>query len=129
MNREEVEYYEKTVGQLKGMHEELSALARKKADAPLSPFKLKLVNTLIERIEAVLGEKYRPYDEFAGFNSDDMPTVSDITLILSQYLECAETMRADNVKQYHAMWFWDIGESLDGAGRIRTSAPKKVGIK
>ena len=45
----EVEVLEKLIGQLKGLHAEISQLARKSPNDGLNPFKLKLITKLSRR--------------------------------------------------------------------------------
>jgi hypothetical protein len=66
-------------------------------------------------------------NDFEKFNEDDMPTNSDVTLILSQYLSCMEKLRTDNIVsaghwEGHKLvvsWFWKNT-------KIETSAPLKI---
>ncbi|MFP6747623.1 MAG: hypothetical protein VCD66_08520 [Alphaproteobacteria bacterium] len=69
---------------------EISQLTKKKPDGAVNAFKLKLINKVITSGNFVLGENYRPFSEFSEFDVDDVPTNSDVTLILSQYMRQAE---------------------------------------
>lgn len=126
MNRSEIEKFEKTTAQVLGLWEELSSVAKKKPDAPLSLFKLKLVNNLVEQLNNILGKRYKPFSDFENFDLDEVPTISDATTILGQYLECAETMRSDNIKFHNGVWRWAVDDDLDDLLRIRTAPPKKL---
>ena len=57
-----------------------------------------------------------------------MPSNSDITFILSQYIACAEKLRADNIYLRHDDWYWDIeGVARENQeGQINTPPPKKL---
>jgi hypothetical protein len=128
MNAEdEVEKLEKVIGQLKGAHGEISILAKKSPADSLNVFKLTLINDVIKTSNEVLGEKYKPFEHFDQFETDDFPSNSDVTMILSQYMEEAERYRSDNVVQdSFKRWSYRVnGES----SRIRSGPPSKIGNK
>lgn len=123
MTLEEIDKFEKLQSQLASLHFEVSALSRKSQNDPINKFKLKFVNKAIEDVTAVLGEKYRPFEDFDQFQDDDLPSNSDVTMILGQYLNCMEKLRSDNLSQYHGLWYWKTDE---GVTEIKTSAPDKL---
>ncbi len=124
--KEDVEKLEKVIGQLQGAHSEISILAKKNPSDSVNPFKLKLINKVIETANTVLGEKYKPFDEFEQFDPDDVPSTSDVTMVLSQYMEEAERYRSDNVRYDLPHWFYVIDGRLSS---IRSGPPTKVGKK
>lgn len=122
-DHEELEQFEKLIGQLRGLHEELGLLAKKSPNDAVNAFKLRLINKVIASANRTLGLGYLPFDDFEAFDTDDMPTNSDVTLVLAQYLEESERYRSDNVEQYRGVWWYVVdGERSD----VRTSAPSKV---
>ena len=103
-------------------------------DTPLdaiNTFKLRFVNGSLARCNEFLGQRYRPFSEFEVFSSDEIPSNSDVTFILSQYIACAEELRADNIYQWDGNWYWDIDgvKPEDREGRIATPPPKKLARK
>jgi hypothetical protein len=125
-DKSDVENLEKLVGQLQGLHAEITSLAKKSPNEGVNPFKLKLINEVIASGNEVLGEKYRPFDTFNQFDSDDVPSTSDVAVILSQYIEEAERYRSDNVKFYGGRWFYVLNGDLSGIG---SGPPSKIGRK
>ena len=127
MNTEnDVEKLEKVIGQLKGAHSEVSILAKKSPADSLNAFKLTLINNVIKTSNEVLGEKYKPFEHFDQFEADDLPSNSDGTMILAQYMEESERYRSDNVTQVMGRWYYIVaGESSD----IPSGMPSKVGKK
>ena len=122
-SHEEVEQFEKIVGQLNGLHEEIGLLAKKSPNDALNAFKLRLINKVIESANRILGQQYLPFDDFESFDADDVPSTSDVALVLAQYLEETERYRSDNVEQYGGRWFYLIdGERSD----VVTGVPAKV---
>lgn len=132
MNRSQVNTFEKLSGQLLSVYEEISLLSKKSPNDPVNKFKLKFVNKLLLQSNDFLANKYKPFDDFELFDEDDMPQNSDVVFILSQYLQCFEKQRADNVILKTGGWFWyvkaDESEQGDDKGRvfIRTIKPKKL---
>ncbi len=123
---DDVSTFEKLVAQLQSLHSEITALGKKSPKDAVNTFELKFINSALEKCNAFLGEEYRPFDDFSTFSSDDVPSNSDVTFIISQYIECAEKFRADNIFTRHSWWFWKIdGESEDKA-TIRTASPRKL---
>ena len=124
MKHADVEKLEKIMGQIEGLHREVSALAKKAPNDGLNTFKLKFVNLALANANGLLGKNYKPMDGFEQFDADELPTNSDVTFILASYLEEIERMRADNIK----VWFendW-IYVLSDSDGKIRTAPPKKI---
>lgn len=123
MTKEEVDNFEKVQSQLQGLHSEISILSKKSQNDALSIFKLKFVNQILEESNSVLGLDYKPFSDFEKFDEDSIPTNSDVTLILSQYLSCLEKLRADNVKKGFDKWYWVIdGET----STVQTVMPRNL---
>jgi hypothetical protein len=126
MKRTEIELFEKTNAQLEGLQSEVLNLSRKSPNDAINKFKLGLINKTIQTANRLLGEQYRPFSDFSLFDENALPSNSDVTMILGQYLNCMEKLRADNIKvvdTYSNDWCWKIdGKSSD----IATSLPKKL---
>lgn len=125
-SQEEVEALEKIIGQLQGLHAEISLLAKKSPSDGLNAFKLGLLNSAINTANQVLGPRYRPFSDFEKFDPDDVPSTSDVTLVLAQYMEEAERYRSDNVTSTYSGWFYVVKGALTD---IQTGPPAKVGRK
>lgn len=132
MNRSNVDIFEKLSGQLLSIYEEISLLSKKSPNDAVNKFKLKFVNKLISQSNEYLAKKYKPFDDFDNFDEDDIPQNSDVVFILSQYLQCFEKQRADNVVIRNGAWYWhvegDENDTADDDGMvlIRTVKPKKL---
>lgn len=131
MNREDVNTFEKLNGQLIGVYEEMTLLSKKSPNDAVNKFKLKFINKLIEESNEYLSEAYKPFDDFDFFDEDDVPHNSDVVFILSQYLQCFEKLRSDNIVHEYGHWYWKVKggneEEVDENGMIliRTVRPKK----
>jgi hypothetical protein len=132
MNKNSVDIFEKLSGQLLSIYDEISLLSRKNPNDAINKFKLKFINKLASQSNDYLTEKYKPFDDFDNFDEDDIPQNSDVVFILSQYLQCFEKQRADNVVVRNGFWYWrvegDKNDSVDDDGMvfIRTVKPKKL---
>jgi|TARA_R110002167_G_scaffold316088_1_gene521636 hypothetical protein len=132
MNRNNVDIFEKLSGQLLSIYEEISLLSKKTPNDAVNKFKLNFVNKLINQSNDYLAEKYKPFEDFDNFDEDDVPQNSDVVFILSQYLQCFEKQRADNVVNRNGYWYWHVeGDKTDkvdedGMVLIRTVRPKKL---
>jgi hypothetical protein len=120
--KEDVEKLEKLLGQLHGAYTEISLLAKKSPNDAINPFKLKLINNVLESANSVLGEGYKPFEDFDWFDPDDVPSASDVTMVFAQYMEEAERFRSDNVIYEHGWKYILNGE----ASSIGASQPTKV---
>jgi len=97
MKDNQIDVFEKVINQLDGLHTEISALSKKSYTDAINKFKLKLVNQIIESTNKILGDKYKPFHDFNSFEEEDVPSNSDVTLVLSQYLNCMESFREKNI--------------------------------
>ncbi len=97
------------------MHIEISILSKKSQNDVLNTFKLKLVNQVLSQSNQVLGKDYRPFSDFEKFKEEDIPSNSDVALVLSQYLNCMESFREKNIfskvdysngKIDKTYWYW-----------------------
>lgn len=109
MNEEQVKIFLKLQPQLKSTYEEISLLSKKKPTDAINKFKLKFINSILTRANSILGRKYQPFPgEFDLFKEDEMPSNSDVVLILSHYLTSLEKLRCDNIKYSEYKWKWII---------------------
>lgn len=122
MTKQDIDIFEKVQSQLEGLHTEISVLSKKSQNDALNKFKLKFVNQIISEANELLGDEYRPFADFSLFDDSEIPTNSDVAMMLTQYLSCLEKLRADNVKQdKYGRWHWLLnGKESD----IKAVAPK-----
>jgi hypothetical protein len=123
MKRQEVDLLETLVGQLAGHHSEITALAKKSPNDAVNPFKLKFINATLADCNRLLGETYKPFDDFGTFDVDQVPSNSDVTFILAQYIQAVEKLRCDNIFTDRGRWFYRLSDSKD---EIRTAPPAKI---
>jgi hypothetical protein len=126
MTTEEVDIFEKLQAQLSGLHLEISILSKKSPNDALNKFKLKFVNQILKESNELLGEEYKPFSDFELFDDNDIPSNSDVTMMFTQYLNCFEKLRADNIEQedkFPRGWYWIIDGNLSD---VRTVTPQII---
>jgi len=82
---EKTKNHDTTMPLLNSMYNEFKELSKKKPDAAVSKYKINIVNRLLDKVRDVLSEE-DSIDFLDILNEDDIPQVSDVTLILSQYV-------------------------------------------
>ncbi len=125
MKTTDVNLFEKIHVQMQALHDEVGVLSKKSPNDALNKFKLKLVNGLIQEANSLLKGDYKPLDGFEVFNEDEIPTNSDVVMVLAQYLNCLEKLRADNIRESDTDigWYWIINNKTS---TIRTAPPRKL---
>jgi hypothetical protein len=89
----------------------------------VNTFKLRYINTILKNCNILLSKKYKPFDDFNHFDMDDVPSNSDITLIIAQYMQAMEKIRSDNIYNDMDEWYYRIEDSEEN---IRTAPPAKI---
>jgi hypothetical protein len=110
---EQVEEFERLEQQLHSMLTEISELSKKKANDGVNKFKLKLINVILAELNEIIGTD-KPFEDFEKFDENDLPTNSDVVVMLSQYAAAVNRFRAQNT-QYtntHHEWRWIINKKL-----------------
>lgn len=88
--KEKAHIYDTTMPLLKAMYSEIKELSKKKSDTAVSKNKIKIINRLLEKVRKVLEDESEI--EFLDLlDEDEIPQVSDVTLILSQYVAAMES--------------------------------------
>ena len=122
MKAKDVDFFEKVRAQLQQLQTEVSALSKSKPDNPINKFKLGFINEKLGEANTILTGEFKPFKDFTVFNADELPSNSDVVMVLSQYLDCLEALRSAHVYytagQGHR-WKTDDGQD------IRTGAPSR----
>lgn len=121
--RNQVDELETLIGQLFSLHSEMTGLTKKSSTDAVNTFKLKLINKTLERCNRLLGEAYRPFEDFTRFDGDDVPSNSDVTLMLGQYQAAIENFRSEHIHNRQSSWFYDLPE---GEVSLRTLPPARL---
>ncbi|HKI27209.1 MAG TPA: hypothetical protein VKA07_12865 [Candidatus Sulfotelmatobacter sp.] len=93
--RDDIAEFEKLEQQLHSFLDDISELSKKRPNDPLNKFKLKFINTTIAKLNALLKDD-RPFADFKQFEVDDLPSNSDVVLLLSQYAAAVHRFRVQN---------------------------------
>ncbi|SRR5579871_1487352 len=122
MDKKEDAYeFEKLEQQLHSFLTEISELSSKKPNDPLNKFKLKFINGMLEGLNKLLGNA-RPFRDFKVFDVDDLPSNSDVILMLSQYTAAVFQFRKENTRRndLDGKWHWKI----NGRKSVETDNPE-----
>lgn len=105
----DIEDYSLLKDLLKAQKHEFNILSSKKWSEQLNPFKIKILNRILEPLNELF--KNEPTHKFLDtLNEDDLPSNSDVVLIISQY----ETAITEFKEKYfikdkkHRDWYWSI---------------------
>jgi hypothetical protein len=93
--KDDIPEFEKAEQQLHSFLDDMSELSKKKPNEPLNKFKLKFINTTLLKLNNILKDD-RPFNEFKQFDVDDLPSNSDVVLLLSQYAAAVHRFRVEN---------------------------------
>jgi hypothetical protein len=99
---DKVATYATTIPLLDSMYSEFKELSKKKPDAAVSKSKISIVNRLLTRVRTVLNDE-ESIDFLDLLDEDNVPQMSDVTLILSQYVAAMKEF----CKKYYR---WDDSE-------------------
>jgi hypothetical protein len=128
MKTSDVNFFEKVKAQLGQLQSEISVLSKSKPDNPINKFKLGFINEKLVEANIILTGDFAPFKDFTVFDVDNVPTNSDVVMILSQYLDCLEAWRCANIYYSSYTWYWNVpGESIktEEPSRYRRSESKK----
>ena len=100
LTEKNIEDYELLKDMLHSQKEEFDLLSKKKADGQLNPMKIKMVNRVLEPLkELFLHEASHKFLE--TLDQDEIPTNSDVVLIISQYESAIDNFRSRYYKNYN----------------------------
>jgi len=128
MKASDVNFFEKVKGQLQQLQNEISVLSKSKPDNAINKFKLGFINEKLGEANTILTGEFAPFKDFTIFDVDNLPTNSDVVMILSQYLDCLEAWRCANIHESAYNCYWNVTKEkieTEGPSRYRRSATKK----
>ena len=106
-----IEDYELLKSMLHSQKKEFDLLSKKKADEQLNPMKIKMVNRVLEPLKSLFS--HEDSHKFLDIlDEDEIPTNSDVVLIISQYESAIHNFRS----RYYKNYAWITKESVNEAG-------------
>lgn len=128
MKKNDIIICEKSRKQLQALYTELHPYALKKPHDTVTKFKLNVVNSLLGIIDNLIGQENLPIAGFSFFDEDSMPNISDISLVLNQYIQALEIFRSRNIEldnEDENIWIYktDDAESDEDYLIIQTDPP------
>jgi CCR4-NOT transcriptional regulation complex NOT5 subunit len=115
MKKEDIILFEKTRVQFEALYKELAPYALKKPNEAVNKFKIQIVNNYLIDINRVIGEEFIPISGFLTFDVDTLPSISDVSLVVDQYLKAMEMFRSCNIyyDKDDNCWFYQEDENDD----------------
>ena len=118
--KEDITEFEKLEEQLHSFLREISELSHKKPNDALNKFKLKFINSTLEGLNKLLGG-HKPLNDFEKFDIDEVPTNSDVVVILGQYAAALYLFRKEHTVNKSVNWYWLVrGQQSE----MRTESPR-----
>lgn len=99
--QKEIDIYEELKPKIASIRDTIKALSAKKPDELLNRFKIRRINILMEQANALLKD-VKPYKDFDTFKEDELPSNSDVLMILELYLEAFKRYWINN--STHGSW-------------------------
>ena len=107
LEEDTVREFEIVRGQVQTFYDEVSVLSKKSPDGKVNRFKLGFINGTLRRATALLGDAYRPFADFESFNDEELPSSSDVGMMLSQYLNSMQRYKRDHTFRDPVLkWLW-----------------------
>lgn len=103
----QIETFLKLMIQLKELLRDFLVLSKNKPNDLVNKFKLRLVNTVLGTANEIIDAKNKPFDDFTVFDENELPSNSDVVLILTQYSVCLHKFREENIttdNDYDKFW-------------------------
>jgi len=97
---ENIEDYGLLKGMLYSQKKEFDLLSKKKADGQLNPMKIKMANRVLEPLKELLKNE-KTYKFLDTLSEDEIPTNSDVVLIISQYEKAIHDFKIRHYSDYH----------------------------
>lgn len=105
---EQIDEFTKLLLQTDKLLSDFLELSKKKPNDAVNKFKLKIVNNLLSTSNKIITKKYMPFEDFDLFDVDDLPTNSDVVVILAQYVACLKKFGRDSTEYEDYKHFWLI---------------------
>ncbi len=117
MKKKNIITCEKIRNQIDALYKELHPYALKKPHDPVNKFKIGLVNGVLNTINGLIGDENLPITGFRQFDDNNMPSMSDVSLVLDQYIHALEIFRSRNIEldgEDDYTWIYIIDEEETG---------------
>jgi hypothetical protein len=122
MKAADVDRFEKARAHIKQLHNEMSVLSKSKPDNAVNKFKLGFINEKLGGANELLTGDFKPFKDFDLFEVDQMPSNSDVVMVLSQYLDGLEAWRSS--RTHYVSSIGHLWKTDDGT-RIHTEQPTR----
>ena len=120
LTEQEIHNLETLISKFDALHQEFSNLTKKSPDGTINKFKAGIINQILKTANSILGKK-SPIDGFTELDLDSLPTYSDATLVISQYIGVIEVYRCDHISPKHGVYYY---KCKNDTLQIRAKSPQ-----
>ena len=106
---EEIDEFEKAINQLNMLIKDFSELSKKKPSESVNTFKLDIVNGVLEKLNNIVDDSDKPFKSFSQFSVEEIPSTSDVLVILNQYHTCSKRFARKNIEAFDYSTYWVVG--------------------
>jgi len=92
---------------LQSAYKEMSELSKKRPESPLNMYKVKMINRILIPLKELLKNE-TVADYLDVLDTDDLPTNSDVVLIMSQYSKAVDMFYEKYLKIVVSDDSWDL---------------------
>jgi len=101
------DYYYLLTPLLQSAYKEMSELSKKRPESPLNMYKVKMINRILIPLKELLKNE-TVADYLDVLDTDDLPTNSDVVLIMSQYNKAVDMFYEKHLKIVVSDDSWDL---------------------
>lgn len=113
MTEQNIEKYNITYGRIVSLYNEIQKLSAKKPNDQLNTFKIRVVNQALKDALTLFGNEYLPINDFSQFDEDELPTNSDVVMVLQLYRDSLHRFRDANSHWESKGWDLDPAQSQE----------------
>jgi hypothetical protein len=107
---EEIADYKLVTPLLENLHSEMSELSRKKQDGALNKLKIRHINRILVKVEAILGDDPSVV-YLEKLDEDDVPQNSDAVVVLGQWRAAMKQFQSKHTSTRSGTMLWKRGNA------------------
>jgi len=120
MNENQAIKFDKIEYRLNSIYVEFDKLSKKKPDSVINTYKLKQINDLFREANNLFDEGNISIEKLSLFDDTELPSYSDVVIVLTQYLEVLDYFRYRHTFLEYGSHYW----ILDNDKKLETKRSK-----
>lgn len=110
MNENQAIRFDKIENRLNSIYAEIDKLSKKKPDSAINTYKLRLINNLFQEANILFEEGNFDIEKFHLFDDGELPTYSDVIIVLTQYIQVLDYFRFRNTGLKYGSIHWHLDD-------------------